>query len=279
MADTKNHRHHSNLQYLKDLSRGVAGSILFAFALFMTMEMWWIGFYLDPMRLVIFLVVTFAMLVPLSRFVGFEKTRSIGEDVTDAIVAFGIGIVASAVVLTIFALLGPGMPLDEVVGKIAVQAAPAAIGAMVARGQMGEGNNDRKQEEDRWGYPGELFLMAAGALFLALNVAPTEEMILIAFKMTPVHALVLIALSIATLHAFVYALDFGGEEALPDGMGSIGGVVFFSIAGYGIAILISLYILWTFGRTDDASIEQIAMMITVVSFPASLGAAAARLIL
>ena len=150
---------------------------------------------------------------------------------------------------------------------------------MVARGQMGEGNNDRRQEEDRWGYAGELFLMAAGALFLALNVAPTEEMILIAFKMTPVHALVLIALSIATLHAFVYALDFGGEEVLPDGMGSIGGVVFFSIAGYGIAILISLYILWTFGRTDDASIEQIAMMTTVVSFPASLGAAAARLIL
>ena len=121
MADTQNHRQHSDLQYLKDLSRGAAGAIVFAFALFMTMEMWWIGFYLGPLRLLIFLLVTFAMLVPLSRFVGFEKTRSIGEDVTDAIVAFGIGIVASAVVLMTFALLGPGMPLDEIVGKIAVQ--------------------------------------------------------------------------------------------------------------------------------------------------------------
>lgn len=253
--------------------------MLFAFALFMTMEMWWIGFYLDSVRLLIFLFVTFIFLVPLSQFIGFEKTRTVVEDITDAIVAFGIGICASAVILFTFAIIGPVMPMSEIIGKIAVQTGPAAIGAMVARGQLGEGAEDRDDEGRRWGYPGEMFLMAAGALFLALNVAPTEEMILISFKMTPTHALGLIALSVAALHAFVYAIDFRGEEALPEGMSGWSGVMFFSIAGYGIAILVSLYVLWTFGRTDGAAIEQIALMVAVVGFPASLGAASARLIL
>ncbi len=65
-------------------------------------------------------------------------------------------------------------------------------------------------------YLGELFLMAVGALFLSLNVAPTEEMIVIAYKMTHWHALVLMMLSIALMHGFVYAVSFeGGHELSP----------------------------------------------------------------
>ena len=39
------------------------------------------------------------------------------------------------------------------------------------------------------GYGGQLFLMAAGALFLSFNVAPTEEMVLIAYMMSTWHLL------------------------------------------------------------------------------------------
>jgi uncharacterized membrane protein len=45
-----------------------------------------------------------------------------------------------------------------------------------------------------------------------------------------------------------------------------------------VAVLISLYVLWTFGRMDGASLAAIAQMVAVLSFPASLGAALARLI-
>lgn len=121
--------------------------------------------------------------------------------------------------------------------------------------------------------------MLAGAVFLTFNVAPTEEMVLIAFKMTPMHAIALILLSIFALHAFVYALDFTGAEEVPKGMGLHWLVVSRSIAGYGIAIIVSLYVLWTFGRTDEASLFQIAMMTSVLGFPAALGAAAARIII
>jgi uncharacterized membrane protein len=73
---------------------------------------------------------------------------------------------------------------------------------MLGRKQLGAEPDTGAEEERKReaGYGGELFLMMAGALFLAFNVAPTEEMILIAFQMTPWHALALGAASVALLH-------------------------------------------------------------------------------
>ncbi len=275
-ADSKR----ANREYATGLARAFAGAIIFAFPLMMTMEMWWLGFYLDRSRLLLFLVVNFLILVPLSHFVGFERTTRLSDDVFDAFAAFGIGVLASVAMLLLFGIITADMPADEIVGKIAIQAVPASFGAVLARGQMSGGGEagDKDLKERKAGYAGQIFIMTAGAVFLAFNVAPTEEMILIAFKMTAVHALGLILLSIALLHAFVYALGFRGQEQMPEGMGFVGGLVSYSIVGYGIALLVSLYVLWTFGRTDGASFAQIAMMTTVLGFPSALGAASARLI-
>jgi uncharacterized membrane protein len=74
---------------------------------------------------------------------------------------------------------------------------------MLGRKQLGAeqdtGAEDERKREA--GYGGEIFLMLAGALFLAFNVAPTEEMIPIAFQMTPWQALVLGAVSIGHITA------------------------------------------------------------------------------
>ena len=58
----------------------------------------------------------------------------------------------------------------------------------------------------------QLFLMMAGALFLAFNVAPTEEMILIGFMMSPWHGIALVAVSLLLLHALVYGVGFAGRR-------------------------------------------------------------------
>ncbi|MBW3551468.1 MAG: TIGR02587 family membrane protein [Proteobacteria bacterium] len=281
LADRDGDTDQLSRRYATSLARAFAGAILFAFPLIMTMEMWWLGFYMDRQRLLILLVVTFALLVPLSRLVGFERTSSRSQDIMDSFVAIGVGVIASATLLLVFGLLEAGMSLDEIVGKIAVQAAPASIGAMVARGQLGSDADPGQQDakEQQAGYGGQLLLMAAGAVFLAFNVAPTEEMVLIAFKMSPLQGIALVLLSIAFMHAFVYALDFRGKEAFPEQMGFVEGVLSYSIAGYGIAVLVSVYVLWTFGRTDGAAIADIVMMTVVLAFPAALGAAAARLII
>lgn len=274
---TGKHASSRDRAFARGLARAFAGAIIFGFPLMMTMEMWSLGFYMDRSRLVLFMVLNMALMVPLSRFIGFEETHLWIEDVLDALTAYGVAIIASATMLAVLAIITVAMPIEEILGKIAIQSVPASIGAIVARGQLGS-ETDERAENDRSSYHFELVLMTVGALFLAFTVAPTEEMIAIAFKMTPWHALALVALSVGALHAFVYALDFAGQEKLPEGMTRWTGILVYSLAGYGIAIIVSVYVLWTFGRTDGAAFGQIAHMVSVLAFPAALGAGSARLI-
>ena len=124
-----------------------------------------------------------------------------------------------------------------------------------------------------------MFLTLAGALFLPFYVAPTEEMILIAYQMSPSHTFALGAASIVLFHVFVYTVGFSGQESRPEGGSFLSTFLHFTLAGYGIALLISLYVLWTFGRTEGVALREIANMAVVLGFPAAFGAAMARLVI
>ncbi len=265
------------LEFATGIARAFGGAVLFAFPLLMTMEMWQLGFSMDRLRLAMFIALSLPLLFGLSYYSGFEKTASRAEDAEDTFVAFGVGFIASALMLGLFGMITPEMPLTEVFGKIGLQTVPASIGAMVASKQFHSGDQDA--EEKRASYAGELFLMAAGAVFVAFNVAPTEEMLVIAFTMTPWHAVVLALVSVAMLHGLVYAVGFAGEEQPPSNAGFWMTFLHFSIAGYGIALIISLYVLWTFERTVGIAPAEVAMMMVVLGFPSALGAATARLII
>jgi putative integral membrane protein (TIGR02587 family) len=270
----------SNRDYAMGLARAFGGALLFGLPLLMTMEMWALGFHTHPARLLLFLLVNFLILVGLSRFGGFERTVTLFDDALDALAAVGVGILASAAILALLGILTVDMRLDEIAGKVAVQAVPCSFGAMLARKQLGGGESDEDeiQAQRTAGYAGQLFLMLAGALFLAFNVSPTEEMILISYMMAPWQALLLVLLSILALDAFVYGIGFAGGRERPEGPHRGGNFLRFSLVGYGIALLVSLYVLWTFGRTDGVPLAQVAMTVAVLAFPAAIGAAIARLV-
>ena len=271
----------TNRAYAVGLARAFGGAVIFAIPLLMTMEMWSLGFTMGRGRLLVFLGINFAILVGLSYFAGFEKTFSWKEDALDAFAAFAVGVITSAAMLALFGVITLETHWGEIVGTIALQSVPASIGAMLGRKQLGAEQDTGAEEERKReaGYGGELFLMLAGALFLAFNVAPTEEMLLIAFQMTPWHALALGAVSIALLHVFVYEVGFSGQENRPEKGTFRSTFLHFTLAGYGIALLVSLYVLWTFGRTDGVALTVIAMMTVVLAFPAAVGAAIARLVI
>jgi len=274
-------------KFFAGIARGIAGALLFALPMFMTMEMWELGFYMDRSRLFLLLIVNIPLLIILSDRVGFEQTFTWREAVRDASIAYGLGIIASGLILVAIGVIKVGQSPHEIIGMIAIQAVPASIGAMLGRSQLGGEPNEDETDDSRddpvdkreTSYAGELFLMAVGALFLNLNVAPTEEMILLSFKMTPWHALATVAASLAVMHGFVYALSFKGSHDLAEGTPNWHAFVRFTLPGYLIAGLISAYCLWSFHRTDDIGSTQILMMIAILSFPGAVGAAAARLIL
>jgi len=270
----------ANREYAIGLARAFGGAIIFGYPLMMTMEMWWLGFHMDRARLLLFLAITLAMLCGLSFFAGFQQASSAKAVALDALSAFGVAVIASALALMCFGILTAEMSLDELAGKLAIQAIPASFGASLARKQLGSKEEEAQEEqrEARAGYKAQLFLMTAGALYMAFSVAPTEEMLLIAYKMTPWHGLALAFASIALLHAFVYAVGFGGQESVPEGAPRWTAFANYTLAGYGIAIVVSLYVLFTFGRTDDVALPAITMMTVVLAFPSALGAAIARLV-
>jgi putative integral membrane protein (TIGR02587 family) len=268
---------HNNIYFWKSLGRAFGGALLFALPLLMTMEMWWLGFYLDRLKIALFVVLLLPTLVGLSYYSGFRETFDLKEDAIDALVAFAVGMVMSAIFLTLFGVLRIDMSPDTILGKTILLTVPASIGAILASKQLGqrEGN---QQEVQTASYPGELFIMATGALLLAFNVAPTEEMVLIAYKMTAWHALVLALLTILIMHAMVYTVGFRGQETGPEGARFWRLFYHFTIVGYAIALLVSTYVLWTFGRFEGGSFNMMVMAAVVLAFPAGVGAAVSRLV-
>ena len=269
----------SKRAFLVGIARGCGGALLFSLPMLMTMEMWSLGFTVAPERLALLLAVNLPLLLLLALESGFEQTPGLREKLRDAFVAYAIGILASLAILAIFGLLRSDQPAREMVGMVAIQAVPASIGAVLARSQLGGNAAQNAEGSADMRYINELALMAIGALFLCLNVAPTEEVILIAYKMSAWQGLALILLSLAVMHGFVFALGFRGSHAVPEGHSRRGAFFRFTLPGYVLALGVCVYVLWTFGRTDGIAAGQTLMTVIVLGFPAAIGAAAARLIL
>ncbi len=269
----------ANWRYARHLGRAAAGGVIFSIPILMTMEMWWLGSSLERTQLLQFAAVNFLLLIGLSRLSGFEETQSLGDDMLDAFAAYGVAAIASLALLAVFGIVTADMRVDEIVGKVAIQAVPASFGAMLAGKQLGNGDEEVGNPRERASYAGQLFLMAAGALFLGFSVAPTEEVMLISFRMSPWHSIALIALSILLLHVLVYSVGFKGQEKPQGANGATSIFLRFTLVGYALAVLVSLYLLWTFGRVEDANPAQIASMVAVLAFPGALGAAIARLVI
>lgn len=266
----------SNETYAIGLARAFVGATLFAFPLLMTMEMWDLGHSMDRWRLVLFLTLSLPLLFGLSYYAGFEETFGPLDDALDALAAIAVGSVAAAVLLVLFGVVTPDDAPAEVAGKVGLQAVPAAIGALLARRQLRGGEKGGGDEADRReGYGAQLFLMLVGALFVAFNVAPTEEVSRIAYQSAPWVSLALALASILALHVIVYTLGFAGQHGHE---GHLQALAHFTVPGYAIALAISLYVLWTFGRTDGLPPEEAMRVAVVLAFPGALGAAAARLL-
>ncbi len=286
MAETgagNNSKIHTNRYFLVGLARAFAGAVLFVFPMIMTMEMWSLGFTIENYRFTLFISLSIPLLIGLSYFIGFEDTTDFIGDVIDAFVAYAVGFITSAVLLFIFNILDFSMSFGEIIGKISIQAVIAAIGAMFAQSELGTGKKDGENDEKKKRnakYFGEIFLMMVGALFLAINPAPTEEIILLGYKMADWQIILLAFFTMILMHAFVYKVEFRGQEKRRPENSSFWSVFFrYTVVGYAVVLVISFYLLWTFGQTDGLSLEDKMKISIVIGFPGALGAAASRLIL
>lgn len=244
----------------------------------MTMETWSLGFAMDRFRLALLMVTLLPILIGLAYYSGFEETTHLLDAVLDAFVAIAVTTIMAAALLLLFGVITPTDTPNEWIGKLALQAVPGSIGALLAQSQFGRPPKEERKRREGSDF-GEYFFMCAGALFLAANIAPTEEVVVIAQKMSPWQSLVLALLSLVLMHTFVYAAGFRGQHERPADRSFVQAFVTFSLNGYLLALAISAYICWSFGRLDGLSPEQALQAIIVLGLPAAVGAATARLVL
>lgn len=267
----------SNREFLVSVGRAIAGALIFALPMLMTMEMWSLGVTLHPWRILLLLMITLPLLFGLSHFSGIRRTACWQDEVADIFVVTLVSVVTSAFILWLFGVLEPGMSAREIISKLTMQFVPCSIGAMLARSQLGESHAGQPRRHGP-SYGGELFLMMAGALFLSLNVAPTEEVELIAQQMSTKQEILLALCSLLVMQIFVYAARFRGGHAF-DEISIASVFARYTLVGYVIVILVSLALMWLLGRTDGEAFREVLGTAIVVGFPGAIGAAAARLVL
>lgn len=270
---------HSERHFWFSVARGCGGAIIFSFPLLMTMEMWWLGFTMTPARLLLLVVLTTPLLALVSYYSGFDRHHNLLESVLDAFVAWVIGLAIGFAMLAVFGILTVDMPIREVAGKCLIQAVPASIGAVLARSLLG-GSEDTEHRRhpgiDPWS---DLALRAIGALLLGFTAAPTEEMVLISYRMSKWQTIILMLVAMVILQAFIYAAEHRGQsrgKRLPPQWKIL---LWRVVPAYAVAMTVSSYVLWSFGRLDGMALAEAVQATVVLSFPATLGAGAVRLLL
>jgi putative integral membrane protein (TIGR02587 family) len=258
--------------YVRDLGRAFGGALLFSLPLLMTMEMWALGHAATTERRLAFTLAALPVLFGLSHYAGFSARRGALNNLLDTLTALAAGFVTAGGLLALFNVLDRSS-LASAVGQVSLQAVPAALGALVARRQLSNGAGEG--DEDQASYPGELFLMLAGALYFAMNLAPTEEMRLIAYRTTPLGALGVLLLSVVVLHLIVFEAGFAGQE---DKESPLRAFIDFTLPGYALCLVASFAMLWTFGGLDGHGPQSLVANVVILAFPAAIGAAAARLL-
>ncbi len=270
----------------RDMVRAAGGGLLIGLPLLFTLEMWSHSFLLPSWKIVILLGMGFVVVVGYSAVSGFRRDRTWGQLLIDSVETMGIAAVVAAAAMLLLGRIGIETGLRDAVGKIALEMIPVAFGVSLAGSQLVSPGDDAEEEEDEGstlsdagvGAFGRLFISAGGALLFALTVAPTEEPVLLGVEAEWWLVLLVIPATLLMTFAIVFYADFRGGRSMDVGDSPMDHPITETVAAYVVSLLVSLLLLWAFGRTDGASWTAIVGQIVMLGIVASFGAAAGRLL-
>ena len=269
---------------LREYARGLAGGLLFSLPLLYTMEVWWAGFTSHPWRLAGYVLATFVLLLGYNYHLGLRRDTGFAEVVIDSFEEMGLGLLAAFLVLWLLGRVTLDLPLSEIVGKTTVEAMTVAVGVSVGTAQLGaEGDDGDKGVGGAGGaqgphFGGQVVVALCGAVLFAANVAPTEEIVLIAVEIGAWRLLGLALLSLALGALILYYSEFAGAkkhvrfDAHHD-------VLVGTVVTYAVALVASASILAFFGRFEGQAFVTCLAQTVVLGVAATLGASAGRLLL
>jgi len=192
----------------------------------------------------------------------------------------GLSIVIAAGMLYLLGRLEPGLGLPTLVGRIALLSIPVAFGTAIASAVLSEPEAGGGHEPV--GPVGRLLVAAGGALYFALNVAPTDEVRRLGSEATVPLLLVVIAASLVLSFAIVFIVEFpGGRRASMRASfrdGPLDHPLGETVAAYVVALLVSGILIVALGLADGLGMRALAGHVVMLGTVASFGSAAGRLL-
>jgi len=267
---------------LQEYGRGVAGGLMFSLPLLYTMEVWWAGFT-HPYRLIAYVLTTFILLLGYNRYAGLRLDSSMTEVAIDSVEEMGIGLFLGALLLFLLGRITYGMSAIEIAGMIVVEAMTVAIGVSIGTAQLGAGG---KEDEGLGGssnkneihFGGQMVFALCGAVLFAANVAPTEEVVILAIETSWVRLMGLAIFSLLIAFLILHYSDFkGASDFVRADHPTV--ILLGTFVTYAIALSSSALLLWFFGRFEGITLFTALAQTVVLGVAATLGASAGRLLL
>ena len=274
--------------------RGASGGMLIGIPLLYTMEVWWIGSSTAPSRMAAVLLFSLVPVFFLVRISGFRRSKDARavDAVIDSVDALALGIVCVTAVLVLLREVTLTTPPAEVMGKVVYEALPFAIGVALARHFLqrsrdagdDEGEDDPANTEatdDRTGLHNTIADIGAtviGAVFVAFNIAPTDEIPMLAAASSPTWLLAMVAASLLVSYCIVFEAGFSSQAKRRQQRGVLQHPLTETVVCYLVSLLAAAFMLWLFQNLDLGSPWTMSLQhIVLLGLPACVGGAAGRL--
>jgi len=269
---------------LGGLVRAFSGAFLFGIPLLYTMEMWWLGDVSSASHLLLVLGIALVANFGLVTAAGFKDEKTLFSRIEQTVDAVAVGAVGSAIVLLTLNQLNLDQAPLAILGKIVIQTLPLSIGASLANIVFG-GDKDREGDDEEgsrmrsWWHAlfNDLGATAIGAGFIASNVAPTEEIPMLAARMEYWHLLALIGLTLLTGYIIVFASGFD-PSAKRDREHLFQHPVTETILSYLVSVVVAFGVLALMKQIGAGDPPAFVLTETLVlGLPAMVGGAAGRI--
>lgn len=281
---------------IQELISGASGGFLFGIPLLYTMEVWFIGSYVQPQILLSILLVTATIVLTINRVEGFRQqdSQTLVAAIAQTIETLAIGMICATLMLIILDRIDLQTSLTEALGKIVFEGVPFSLGVAFSRSLLsGEAEEDLdakanvpksqnqspKQNRIVWSDTvADLSASLIGAIFIAFSIAPTDEVTFLAASASPLRLLVIMGTSLLISYGIVFSSNITNYQYRLQQPGLFQTPQSETIISYLASLFAGMLMLWFFQKVTFGDPWFLWLRYSIIlGLPASIGGAAGRL--
>lgn len=278
-------------QEAEEIVSGASGGFLFGIPLLYTMEVWFIGSFVQPAILLSILGITFIIILLLNRIEGFRtrESETLPGAIAETIETLAIGMTCALLMLVILQRIDWQTPLTEILGKVVFEGVPFSLGVAFSRSllsgsdeadlEQGSLQSQGKERSLIWrDTSADLAATLIGALFVAFSIAPTDEIAVLAASASPSWLLIIMIVSLTISYGIVFAANFTNYDRRRQQQGLFQSPQAETIISYLVSLVAGMLMLWFFQKITFGDPWFIWLRYGIIlALPASIGGAAGRL--